>query len=83
MSRSRLFVLLCSQGARWVRCDVGLHKGASGLNKLPVSVVLGTLSTTELRCLTGTNLTTTSDGLLQAGLSPVGRGGTRSRHEAR
>ncbi len=33
-----------AQGARWARCDVGLHKGTSGLGKLPTSVALGWLA---------------------------------------
>jgi hypothetical protein len=50
-----------ARGARWIRCDLGIHKGAGGVGKLPVSVALGTsLSTRETRCLTGRNLVATS-----------------------
>ncbi len=51
-----------AQGARWARCDVGLHKGTSGLGKLPTSVALGGLPLDDkyARCLVGKALNDTS-----------------------
>ncbi len=51
-----------AKGATWVRCDIGLHKGKSGLNKLPTTLGLSTFpfATKDLRCLVGRGLATTS-----------------------
>ena len=51
-----------AQGARWARCDVGLHKGTTGLGKLPTSVALSGLPLDDsyARCLVGKALNNTS-----------------------
>ncbi len=51
-----------AKGARWVRCDIGLHQGRTGLNPLPATLGLTAfpLSNQDSRCLIGKNLVPTS-----------------------
>jgi hypothetical protein len=51
-----------AKGAKWIRCDVGLHKGSTGVNKLPAVLGLTSfpLSNLDSRCLVGRRLATTS-----------------------
>ena len=51
-----------AKGAKWIRCDVGIHKGRTGLNKLPAVLGLTSfpLSNLDSRCLVGRGLATTS-----------------------
>jgi hypothetical protein len=51
-----------AKGARWIRCDVGLRAGRSGLDRLPASVALTSLplDASVARCLVGKTLATTA-----------------------
>ena len=51
-----------AKGARWIRCDVGLRAGRTGLDRLPTSVTLSSLPLDKsvARCLVGKTLATTA-----------------------
>lgn len=51
-----------AKGARWIRCDVGLRAGRTGMDRLPTSVTLASLPLAKsvARCLAGKTLATTA-----------------------
>ena len=51
-----------AKGARWIRCDVGLHAGRTGLDRLPASWRSTSLPLANqvARCLVGKTLATTA-----------------------